>query len=101
MARRRSYARTRTVYRKAKRAYTKRGGGMKQILDGVLAGVGGQLAGNYIGGWGAPIATTAVGMFRNNSTLKTIGGLQIGGMIAGMIPFIGGGGNGTNGGGVY
>jgi hypothetical protein len=39
-------------------------------------------------------------MFRNNTTLKTIGGLEIGGMIAGMIPFIGNGG--TNGsGGLY
>lgn len=99
MARRR-YSRTRTVYRTAKRAYSKRnGGGTKQILDGVLAGVGGQLAGKYIGGWGAPIATLGIGMFRNNTTLKTLGGLQVGNMIAGMIPFIGTGGNGN--GGVY
>jgi hypothetical protein len=96
-----SSTRTRTVYRKARGAYSRRSvGGTKQILDGVLAGVGGQLAGKYVGGWGAPIATLGVGMFRNNTTLKTIGGLEIGGMIAGMIPFIGNGG--TNGsGGLY
>lgn len=85
MARRR-----RTVRRYARRA----GGSMKPILDGVLAGAGGQILSGYIGAPGAPIATIGVGYFRKNNTLKTIGGLELGAVIANMLPFGGGGGNG-------
>lgn len=95
MARRGSYGRTRTVYRKAKRSYRRASGGaggFKPIVDGVLAGAGGQVASKYIGAWGQPAAILGVGYFMKNNTLKTIGGMQIGAMLGGM--FAGNGGLG-------
>lgn len=89
--------RTRTVYRRARRAA---GGSMKPIIDGALAGIAGQLAGNFMGGFGQPIAHLGIGYFRKNNTLKTLGGIELGSMlgqrVGGMF-----GGNGTNGGGAY
>lgn len=84
---------TRTVYRKAKRTYRRAAsrGGFQPIIDGLIAGAGGKLASNYIGVWGVPAATLGVGYFMKNSTLKTIGGMQLGSMIGGLMPGIGGG----------
>jgi len=96
MAKRKTRYRTRTVYKKA-RSYSRRSG-TKQIIDGALVGVIGKLASNYMGVWGQPLATLGVGMFRNNTTLKTLGGVQLGTIAASYIPFIGGnGGTTTNG----
>ena len=83
---------TRTVYRKAKRTYRRAAsrGGFQPIIDGLIAGAGGQLASKYIGVWGQPAATLGVGYFMKNSTLKTIGGMQVGSMIGGMISGNGG-----------
>lgn len=98
MARRRSYARTRTVYRTAKRTYRRAvGGSMKPLIDGALGGVAAQIGGKFLNGWGQPLGYIAVGMFRKNSTLTTLGGVALGGQIANMIPFLGGG-NGNTGG---
>jgi len=92
--RRRTMARRRTTARRyARRA----GGSMKPIIDGALAGLGGQILGNYIGAYGAPIATLGVGFIRKNNTLKTLGGVELGASLAGMIPIFGGGGSGGNG----
>lgn len=63
----------------------------KPIIDGLLAGGLGQLASKWIGLWGHPVATLGVGLWQNNSTLKTEGAREIGAMLAQQIPFIGGG----------
>ena len=99
MARRRT--RTRTRYRtRVKRVYSRSKGGFKQPIDGILAGVGAGLGQKYLGNWGTGAAYLGVGMWRNNTTLKTLGGVALGRQISGMIPFIGGNGGG-NGGGVF
>jgi len=71
---------------------------MKQPIDGVLAGVAAAAAGKYAGGWGTGLGYLAVGMFRKNTTLKTLGGVALGRQIAGMIPFLG---NGSTNGGIF
>jgi S-methylmethionine-dependent homocysteine/selenocysteine methylase len=93
--RRRTVARRRTARRYVRRARSF-GGGQKQIVDGLLGGVGASLGSKYLGSYGAGAGYLAVGYFRNNNTLKTLGAVQLGQQIAGMIPMIGGGA--TNGG---
>jgi hypothetical protein len=66
---------------------------MKGVIDGVLAGAVGGLATKYIGGYGQPVATLGIGWFRHNSTLMTLGGMQIGNMLTGMF----GGGSSSGG----
>ena len=87
----------RTRYRRARRAA---GGSMKPIIDGALAGIAGQLAGNFMGGFGQPIAHLGIGYFRKNNTLKTLGGIELGSMLGQRVGGMFGGG-GTNGGGTY
>ena len=87
---RRSYPRARTVYRRASSG----GGKVKSILDGVIAGAGGQIATSFIGPWGQPLAFGAVGYFRNNTTLKTLAGVAMGEQLGAMLPFGGNGGAG-------
>lgn len=78
-----------------KRRYARRAaGGIKPIVDGALAGTAAGVLSGYIGAWGAPIGTLAIGYFRKNNTLKTLGGYELGGYIANMLPFGGSGGNG-------
>jgi len=100
MARRRSYRRTRTVYRTARRSYRKasRGGSFKPIIDGALGGIAGNIGSKYLGSWGSALGYLAVGMWRKNSTLSTLGGVNLGAQIGSMIPFIGGNGGTSNGG---
>jgi len=81
----------RRYYRKARRIY-RGGGGFKPIIDGAIAGAGGQFAGKFLGGFGQPAADIAVGMFMKNKTLKTIGGRGLGMMLSGGL--VGNGGNG-------
>jgi len=88
--------RTRTVYKRARRAG---GGSMKPLIDGAIAGVAAEAAQKFIGSYGAPIAVGAIGIYRKNATLKTIAGLQAGSIIGDMLPVIGGGGSAI--GGVY
>ena len=87
----RRYTRARKVYSRARGG----GGKFKAIIDGVMAGAGGQIATGFIGPWGQPVAYGAVGIFRNNPTLKTLAGVAIGEQIGAMLPF---GGGGTGGG---
>ena len=92
MARRRRGPRR---YTRARRTYARaRGGGgkVKAILDGVIAGAGGQIASGFLGPWGQPLAFGAVGYFRNNPTLKTLAGVAIGEQLGAMLPFGNGGG---------
>ena len=94
--------RTRTRYRtRVKRVYSRSRsfGGVKtkQILDGVLAGAAETFATRYLGAWGEPAALIGVGWFRRNTTLSTLGGIEIGQMIGGMV----GGGGATTGGSFY
>ena len=84
-------ARRRTYRRKARRAYTARGG-MKPIIDGVIGGVAAEAGQKFLGGYGGALGTTAAGYFLKNSTLKTIGGFQLGSMLGDQLPVIGGGG---------
>jgi hypothetical protein len=86
MARRRSYKK---YYRKARTF----GGGMKPVIDGLLVGAAtGFLRGKIP--YADPIATLGIGYFRNNATLKVLGGVELGEALLGN--FFGGG----NGGGV-
>jgi hypothetical protein len=91
--------RWRTKYKKRGRRKSSGGGsGMKPIIDGLIAGVAGQFASKYIGVWGHPAATVAVGMWRKNQVLKTEGARELGIALASTMPFIGGGGpQGTTG----
>jgi len=91
MARRRTYPRrrTRTVTRYIRSRHRK-SGGFKPIIDGLMAGFGGQLASNYLGIYGHPAASIAIGMFRNNQVLKTEGARELGAALATNVPFIGG-----------
>jgi hypothetical protein len=95
MARRKkSYTRYRT---KVKRVYSKGrnfGGSMKPVIDGAIAGAGGQFATKYVGAWGQPIADIGVGIYMKNNTLKTIGGRSLGMQLGGMFS---GTGNGSAG----
>lgn len=82
-------------YKQKAKGYA-RGGGLgglitKPIIDGLIAGGLGQFASKYIGLWGHPAATLGVGIWQNNSTLKTEGAREIGAMIAQQLPVVGGG----------
>ena len=79
---RRRYTRARKVYSRARGG----GGKFKAILDGAIAGAGGQIATGFIGQWGQPLAFGAVGYFRNNPTLKTLAGVAIGEQLGAMLP---------------
>ena len=70
---------------------------MKPIIDGILAGAGGSIANKYLGAYGQPVAQLGIGYFRNNATLKTIGAIQLGNLIAANFT----GGSVGNGGGVF
>jgi len=86
MARRKSYKK---YYRKA-RSF---GGGFKPTLDGVMDGILASFLNGKIPYAGA-ISHLAIGMFRNNTTLKTLGGYELGAsLLGGML----GGGNGGGG----
>jgi hypothetical protein len=91
MARRRYYPRTRTRYvKKYVRSRHRSSGGFKPIIDGLIAGMGGQFASKYIGIYGHPAVSIGVGMFRNNQVLKTEGARELGAAIASQLPVIGG-----------
>lgn len=92
MARRRRYARARRTYRKA-RGFG--GGGIVgNVVDGVLTGaVQGMIPNDALMGYGDSLAPIAIGWFRKNKTLQTIGGYQLGLKIASSMT----GGGGTPG----
>lgn len=84
MARRRRarrYGRARRIYTRARTG----GGGLKPIIDGFIAGAGGQILSKWLGTWGHPVATLGVGYFRNNVTLKTEGARELGAMAVGQL----------------
>ena len=74
--------------RKARRYYSKargfgKGGLIGNIVDGVLVGaVQGVIPDDFLMGYGDTMVPLAVGWFRKNSTLQTIGGYQLGLKIA-------------------
>jgi hypothetical protein len=61
------------------------------MIDGGLAGAGGQIAQRWLGAFGHPAATVAVGWWRKNDTLITEGSRELGALLATKIPIIGGG----------
>jgi hypothetical protein len=81
------YVRAKKIYRRSR---GRGGGGFKPVIDGLIAGFGGQVASNYIGQFGHPAVTLGVGMWRRNDVLKTEGARELGAAIATMVPFIGG-----------
>lgn len=85
--RRRAATRTVTRYARPKGGF----GNLKPIINGLLAGGLGQVAQRWIGAWGHPAATLGVGMWQNDTVLKTEGSRELGALIATKIPFIGGG----------
>lgn len=85
--RRRSYKR---VYRRARSG----GGAIKPIIDGILVGA----AGGFLRGkipYSDALVALGVGYFRNNTTLKTIGAMELGQALTSGMGF---GGNGNGGG---
>lgn len=89
-ARRRRYVRARTIYRRARGRRSSGMGGLKPLIDGFLAGAGGQVAQKYIGPYGHPVAAIGVGWFRRNPVLKIVGARELGAMVASQ--FVGNGG---------
>lgn len=81
--------------KKKKRKSYSRGGfkglNVNRVIDGGIAGVGGQIAQRFLGPWGHPLATVAVGWWRKNETLQTEGARELGALIGQMLPVIGGG----------
>jgi len=84
----------RTRYVKAKRVYRRGrsgGGKYKNIIDGVLAGILGNIASKYLGSYGIPAAAVGIGVYRKNVVLQTEGARELGLLIGNQLPFIGGG----------
>ena len=95
--RRRSYPRTRTVYRTARKTYRRAkssaiGGKFKPAIAGAICGAGPNLAKGFLGQWATPVVAGAVGYFMNDKTSMWFAGYSAGGMI--------GNGNGISLGGV-
>lgn len=87
MAKRKGFRyRTKTIYKKSRGG----GGGFKPLIDGALAGALGQIASKWLGAYGHPAATVIIGMWRNNTTLKTEGARELGAQLAAQLPIIGG-----------
>lgn len=57
-------------------------GKFRPIIDGLIAGAGGQIATNFIGGYGHPVASIGVGFIRNNQVLLTEGSRELGAQLA-------------------
>ena len=83
------------TYRKARNF----GGGMKPVIDGMLAGAAGGIATKFLGNYGHPVATLGIGFFRNNAILKTEGARELGAMF--VSQFVGNGNGSNGGGGIY
>jgi hypothetical protein len=88
MAKKRVSYRTR-VKRVYSRARAGAGGKTKNLLDGVLGGAAGEICMTFAGDYGQAAGVGLVGWFRNNPTLLTIAGLNVGDNLARMIPGIG------------
>lgn len=60
------------------------GGGTGRIIDGVIAGAGGMIVSKFLplGAYTQPIADIVTGYYRKNDTLQTLGGRNIGGILA-------------------
>lgn len=60
------------------------GGGFSRSIDGIIAGAGGTLVAKFLnlGAYTQPITDIVTGHYRNNEALQTIGGRQIGSIIA-------------------
>lgn len=75
-----------------KRSYGKAGKlDFDTIIDGLLAGGGGQIVQRWLGEWGHPVATLATGYLRNNQTFMNEGMRELGALLATKVPILGGG----------
>lgn len=85
---------TRTVYRRAKRAYSRRkgllgGGTLKNVAIGAGAGILSPFIPQFVGRWTNPIVFGAAGVFFNKPVLLGIAGYELGKSFS-----FGGNGNG-------
>lgn len=88
MARRRNSTRTRTVYRTAKKVYSRARSGGKSfggVINGVIAGAAGTFGARYLGGWAQPVADIGIGYWRRSEALQVIGGRTLGAMLVSGI----------------
>lgn len=102
MAKRRSYARTRTVYRKAKRGYRARkgllGGSMNNVLWGGIAGVLSSFIPSnlpVVGKFGKPVVLGAGGYILKKPALLTCAGYELGKTLITSGLGMNGNGNGS------
>jgi hypothetical protein len=80
--RKRYFSRARSY---ARRARSIGGGGMtKNILDGLIVGVAQTAIPDFIP-MQDPLIAVGVGWFRKNPTLTTLGGIQLGAYLGGMV----------------
>lgn len=85
MPRRRTITRYVTRARRSTRGARGFGSGkLGNILVGALAGAGSRFAGGFHP-LASPAVTAGIGYFMNNATLQTIGGMQLGSMLAGGL----------------
>lgn len=83
--------------KKTRRRRNNNAGGMKDLLDGLMAGVGGNVLSRWLGPYGHPAAAVGVGFFRKNKILKVEGAREAGALFAQNLPFLGGGSAGVGG----
>lgn len=102
MAKRRSYPRTRTVYRSVKRGYRSRkgllSGNIGNLLIGAIAGATSPMIPNIIGKWTKPVLFGVAGYALKKPALITIAGYELGRGFTMNGFSVGNGGNGNNGG---
>lgn len=84
MARRRSYRRYRGYARKARSWGGKGGSVTKNAIDGAIVGIA-QTALPDVIPMQDPLIALGVGWFRKNPTLMTLGGIQLGAALGGMV----------------
>jgi len=96
MARRKT--RTRTIYRRAKRTYSRgkslMGGKTGDLIYGAVAGAASPFIPQVLGGWTNAVAFGAAGYFMKKKALMGIAGYEIGRNLIGMY---GGGSAGGDG----
>lgn len=82
----RSRIRYKTRYKKIYSRARGGGGSFKPVIDGLIAGAGATLIRKFVNiPFADDLAVLGVGYFRNNQTLKTIGGMGLSGDLLGGI----------------
>jgi len=87
--------------KKTRRRRNSNSGGTKDLIDGGLAGIGGNIASRWLGPYGHPASALIIGWWRKNKVLKVIGAREAGALFGQKVPFLGGGSAGVGNGGAY